>query len=327
VFPASEIRAKPQESMSKPPSSPEYLALDEIHPQVDLAGYHEYDAPVWHTYRIPGQHFLLVKRGAIKAKTPNGEFNAVAGDLLCFRAADHTEYGNVGTTDFFEMHIEFAPPPRHRLTPWLDDVGPIPIHLPLGAAYADMREVFETWCIELPRTTALARTRVMAAVWRMLAIIADVAKPASADTAIDRWQRVRLRLGADPTSRISVTQLADEMDLIRRPLHPHLQASFRPHAQGLARPGQDALRGAAAAHQLVRDQGPGAPARLRRRLLVQPRFQTLPRHAAVGAARGRRTRASGADVTAGGRRRHGQDQSARHPAARYAGMVGPVSTD
>jgi AraC-like DNA-binding protein len=228
------------------PPDPEYLALDQLQPLLTLSGYWEFDHEHWHTYRIPGLHFLLIDKGAISAKTPHGEFKAKAGDMLCFRATDHNEYGNIGRTHFYQIHIEFAPPPRHHLTPWLDDAGPLPIHLQLGPAHKSMVEVFEIFCLELPRNTAAAKTRIMSAIWRMLSIITEIAKAAPAEIEIDRWQRARMRLSTELTSKMSLGDFAKDMGMTvdhfirifkkrfgQTPKAYHMQAKLRYAAQAL----------------------------------------------------------------------------------------------
>ncbi|MBI3830297.1 MAG: helix-turn-helix transcriptional regulator [Planctomycetes bacterium] len=199
------------------PSSPEpsqYIVLDELQPSVELAACYDYTHDPWFRYRVPGAHFLLCKSGHIEAKTPNGHFHAKAGDLLAFRATDLNQYGTHGRTYFYEAHITFARPPKNRLTVWLDEVGPLPEHLPLGSSFDRMRQVFDTYCLNLSQRSAAAHARVISALWEMLDIMAEVAgtRPMQAHR-VDEWQRARIVLGSDLTANREIQDLAKEMGL------------------------------------------------------------------------------------------------------------------
>ena len=146
-----------------------------------MASAWNYPNNLWHKYRIPGHHLLLIESGWIEARTAYGRVDARAGEMICFRPTEHNEYGNHEPTVFYQAHINFCPPPRPQDTPWLDEIGPLPIHLKLGDSFDAMRSVFETMCIELSQSGAAHKLRVRSAVFELLAIIADAAtrKPAS----------------------------------------------------------------------------------------------------------------------------------------------------
>jgi AraC-like DNA-binding protein len=139
---------------------------------------------------------------------------AKAHDLVYFRPAELNEYGNCGPTLFYQAHVNFAPPPHDRLTPWLDEKGPLPALLPLGAAFEEMRRIFETLCLEIARPGAAHRLRVRAAVFEILALAADVLarKPAGA-ARLDPWQRARLRLESELAADLKISRLAREAGL------------------------------------------------------------------------------------------------------------------
>jgi AraC-like DNA-binding protein len=181
---------------------------------VELASSWAFRENYWYKYRIPGHHLLLIESGRIDAITPNGRLVARAGDLLCFRPTEHNEYGNAGPTNFYQTHINFAAPPRDQATPWLDELGPLPLHVTLGDAFDSVRQVFETLCMELPQSGAAHRLRVQGAVYELLAIIADASsRVRSRPPALDAWQRVRLRLGSQLNTQVRVDALARQMGI------------------------------------------------------------------------------------------------------------------
>jgi AraC-like DNA-binding protein len=204
--------------MSKKSNKPKtrYLTLDELSPTIHMAACFRWHN-VRHRYRIPSHHLLLIESGKLEAKTPQGSFEAKAGDLICFRPTDWNEYGTRGTAVVYEMHFEFAPPPRQRLTPTLDEFGPLPERVPLGAAFEEMRRVFEVICTEISQSGAIHRLRLRAAVHEMLALIVSVRRfDENKLQHLDRWQRLRLRFDSNPLAQFSIAQLAREMGLSRR---------------------------------------------------------------------------------------------------------------
>ncbi|MBE7464047.1 MAG: helix-turn-helix transcriptional regulator [Planctomycetes bacterium] len=206
--------------MSTRPPAPEYLALDELQPRVDLASYWRV-GPVWYTYRIPGHHLLLIHRGTLEAETPQGRIKAKDGDLICFRPTEHNEYGTKGKLEFFQAHIDFAPPPKEAQTPWLGEAGPLPLHLPMGEAYEPLARVYETLMLELPQSGAVHELRVRQAVFEMLALIAEAQlgrqrrRGETQAPRIDAWQRARLRLGSDLDAELRLGPLARELGVSR----------------------------------------------------------------------------------------------------------------
>ena len=200
--------------MSTLEKQPQYITLDQLCPSVDIASSWEYREKIWHAYRNPGHHLLLIESGGIEARTPSGRLKARAGDLLCFRPTEHNEYGNTCHTLFYQMHLTFAAPPRDRATPWLDELGPLPLHVTLGDAFDSVRRLFETLCMELPQSGAAHRLRVQSAVYELLAVIADVStRVRSRPPALDDWQRVRLRLGSQLSEPLRVSTLARQMGI------------------------------------------------------------------------------------------------------------------
>jgi len=246
--------------------TPGYLGLDELSPVVELAScWHMEDNP-WYRYRIPGHHLLLLEKGRIEFIAPLGSGSAKAGDLICFRPAEINQYGTFGPTTFYQSHINFAPPPKERLTPWLDEAGPLPLCIPLGGAFKAVRECFEALCLELPQPGAAPKLRVRAAVHELLALIAgacgehsrkDGAKRDAKAPKLDPWQRARLRLASDLSAPLQVQRLAKELGLsadhfIRQfkarfglsPKQYRLHAKLKEAAR-LLRAGEHAVKGVA----------------------------------------------------------------------------------
>lgn len=157
---------------------------------------------------------MLIESGRIEARTPSRRFEAGAEDLICFPAAEYTEYTTRGHTLFYQTHIAFAPPPRHRLTPWLKEIGPLPLVVPLGKSFEAARRIFETLCVELGQEGSAHQLRVRAAVSELLAIIVDVSRSKRPNLRhLDDWQRARLRLDSDLAKPMSVGELASQMSI------------------------------------------------------------------------------------------------------------------
>jgi AraC-like DNA-binding protein len=183
---------------------------------VHLAACHKWENQR-HRYRVPAHHLLLIESGTVEARPPTGRFIAKAGDLICFRPADWTEYGTEAPAVVYEAHLEFAPPPRHRLTPNLDEFGPLPVHVSLGAAFEEMRGVFETICAEIAEPGALHRLRLRAAVHELLALVVSVLKHEDRGVKhLDPWQRARLRLDSELHGGCDIGRIAREMGLTPR---------------------------------------------------------------------------------------------------------------
>lgn len=200
--------------MSTHAESTKFVTLDQLAPTMDLASAWEYTHDVWYTYRNPGHHLLLIESGEIEARTPDGRFRGRAGDLFCFRPTEHNEYGSAGAIRFYQLHINFSAPPREQHTPWLDEIGPLPVHLSLGDGFAPMRHVFETCCLELSQSGAAHRLRIQAAIFELLAIVADSANRVRSRTPkLDAWQRMRLRLGSQLQAEMKVSRLARELGI------------------------------------------------------------------------------------------------------------------
>lgn len=191
-----------------------HLNLWELSPTVELVTHHHFRRDIWFHYRIPSNHLILVESGCIEAKTPYGWFKAYAGDLICFRSTDWNQYGTHGETLYYDTHVEFAPPPRHRLTPFLDGVGPLPICLPLGEGANEARRLFETLCLEVRSPGVFAVLKTRAAIFELLALVARVMGPhREATQLLDSWQRVEQRMMGSLNTELKVARVADELGL------------------------------------------------------------------------------------------------------------------
>lgn len=166
----------------------------------------------WSEYRSPSFHLMLIESGRMINRTSLHSFEAGPGELICLPPTEYNKYGAQGALVLYQVHLSFAPPPRHRLGPWLDEVGPLPLHLPLRDAFGAMRQVFETFCIELGQAGEAHQLRMRAAVFEMLAIIIDVSKGSDPGVRhLDDWQRARLRLDSEWGANLKIEELAAEM--------------------------------------------------------------------------------------------------------------------
>jgi AraC family transcriptional regulator of arabinose operon len=195
-------------------STPLHLGLNQLRPSVHLAGCYHFRRDVSFQYRIPSHHLILIESGRIEAKTKNESFEAKAGDLICFPPAEWNEYKTHGPTLFYQAHIQFAQPPRHKLTPFLEGVGLLPTRVPLGEYFEEARILFESLCLEVTRVGVVHHLRMRAAIYELLAIIASVAGPESeAVQQLDPWLRMQQRLDATLNRDWRVEELASQMGL------------------------------------------------------------------------------------------------------------------
>ena len=227
--------------------SEEYLPWDEVRPSVELAGFVALKGERRYNYRNPAHHLILVDSGRIECDAPGGSFVALPGDLICFRPAERNRYTSRGQTTFYQAVIEFAPPPRHRLTPVWDDVGPLPVKVSLGDAMTTVRRHFEVICLELPHAGSVHQLRVRIAVFEILAIIAGLARKDEAGRDPRRPLATRPNhVGITTRLRISSGSPRTTDGHERQPLHPPVPPPLRRDAQGLSHP-RPVARGCAAA--------------------------------------------------------------------------------
>ncbi len=221
------------------------LGIEQICPSVALVTCHYFRRDIWFHYRVPFHHFLLVESGGIEAETPYGACEGAPGDLLCFPPTDWNQYGARGETRYYEAHIMFSPPPRHRETPWLEGLGSLPLRLSMGSAAGQCRRLLETLCLEVGRLDARAALATRAAVFELLSLIAaTMTGHAGLSREIDDWQRVEQRVMSMLDRELRVKDLAADYGLstehfIRRfkerfgrsPKAYHTQARMRKAAQ------------------------------------------------------------------------------------------------
>ena len=207
-------RAVPKPTGATVPHRPHYLGLNELRPTVHLAGCYHFKRDVWFHYRIPSHHLILVESGRIEANTKDGRFEAKSGDLICFRPTEWNQYGTHTPTLFYQAHVEFARPPRHKLTPFLAGIGPLPVCLPMGEVFDDMRRAFESLCLEITHTGVIHQLRMRAAIYEMLAIVAEAIGPEPQPVRhIDPWLRTQQRLDSTLNKELKIEDLARQMGL------------------------------------------------------------------------------------------------------------------
>jgi len=194
---------------------PRHLSLHELSPTVELVTYHWFRKSIWFHYRVPNHHFILVESGRILAVTPEGRFTAEPGDLICFRPTDWNQYGAESGTRYYETHVQFAPPPRHGLTPYFDETGPLPVQLAMAEAYNEARRLFETLCLEIGNGDTTSRLKTRAAIFELLALItrsSDAGKHSLCPLP-DFWQRVERELRDTLHQDLNVARFAARLGL------------------------------------------------------------------------------------------------------------------
>ncbi len=189
------------------------LLIDDLAPVVDLASYYEYESDHWHRYGLPGHHLLLVRYGRIDAVTDAGRFHADAGEMLCFRPAALNQYGHKGRLGYYQIHLSFAPPPRHLLTPSLGEVGLLPTTVRLGErlepATARMQEAMQL----VESRSPADRLRLRSCIFALLALIAEASPTRRRITVGDPWQEARRRLASRLDAELPLSEVAAELDL------------------------------------------------------------------------------------------------------------------
>lgn len=169
---------------------------------------------------------MLIESGRIQAQTKEGTFEANSGDLICFRPTESNQYGTHTPTLFYQAHVEFAGPPRHRLTPFLEGIGPLPVHVSLGESFDDMRKLFEMLCLGVTRAGVIHQLRIRAAIYEILAIVAEVSEPTREAVAhIDPWLRIQQRLDSTMQQGFKIDELACQMGLSTE----HFIRQFKKH--------------------------------------------------------------------------------------------------
>jgi len=201
-------------SRSSPSKRARYLGINELRPTVHLAGCYHFKRDVWFHYRIPSHHLILVESGRIEAKTKDGSFEAKSGDLICFRSAEWNQYGTHSPTLFYQAHVDFAGPPRHKLTPFLEGIGPVPVCTSCGELFEDSRKLFETLCLQVTHMGVIHLLRMRAAICELLALVAEAIGPQQRTVRnLDPWLRIQQRLDSTLNKEVRIEELAQEMGL------------------------------------------------------------------------------------------------------------------
>lgn len=163
---------------------------------------------------MPSHHLILIESGQIEAQTMYGVFQAKANDLLCFRPAEYNQYETHSPTSFYQIIVEFASPPRHRLTPFLQGIGPLPAHLSLGDAANDARDLFETVCLTITQKRVVNQLRLRAAIYELLAVAAAIIVPSHESTHhLDPWLRIQQQLDFTLNKELKIIDMARQMNL------------------------------------------------------------------------------------------------------------------
>jgi AraC-like DNA-binding protein len=226
--------------------------MNELKPALHLAGCFHFRQDVWFQYRVPSHHLMLIESGRIEAKTEDGVFHAGPRDLICFRPTDSIRYDARAPASIYQALVEFAGPPRHRLTPYLDGVGLLPVRVSLGESFEEMRKLFEALCLEVPHTGVVHQLRIRATLFEILAVLATAVGPREEAAArIDPWLRVQQRLDSTLHGKLRIEDLARQMGLstehfIRRfksrfglsPKAYHMRARLQEAARSLRGGGQ-----------------------------------------------------------------------------------------
>ncbi len=189
--------------------------MNELKPTLHLAGCFHFHRDVWFQYRLPSHQLMLIESGRIKAETEDGVLHAGPGDLVCLRPTDSIRYDAHAPTMLYQALVQFAGPPRHRLTPCLDGMGLLPARVSLGESFEEMRKLFEVLCLEVPHTGVVHQLRIRAALFDILAVVAMAVGPQEEEEEahLDPWLRVQQRLDSTLNGKLRIEDLARQMGL------------------------------------------------------------------------------------------------------------------
>ena len=204
-----------------------FLHLDQIGPAVELAycWHHENDVEFW--YRVPCHGLMLIESGVMEVDTPNGVARAKAGDMIYSPPSPRGHYRVRAPAIVYGAGFLFAPPPLHLHTPYFPGVGELPTRLSLGPAFAEMRSLIETLCIEVPRSGAESRLHVQAVVYQILALIARVVRAEPPEgMKVDNWERARIRLDSSEGHKLKIADVAHDMSVSVQYFQRHFRRRF-----------------------------------------------------------------------------------------------------
>lgn len=192
------------------------IPVGDLGPMVDVAGCWKFHEPVFFRYHVLFHHFILVEEGRVSAETPLGKFVAHAGDILCLRPAEWSQYVTVPNTTTYQAQIAFAAAPFDRATPVLPGFGLLPIHTRLGSRWDSVRRTFDLICHELPQNSLPSQMRWKAGVYHLLEEIAAAAIGETSEHEQDALERYRLLLTAVAGDSPTVAGFAREMGMSRQ---------------------------------------------------------------------------------------------------------------
>lgn len=195
------------------------MSLLDFGPHVQCAGYFQFARAAEFHYELKLHHFILLEQGRLDAITAEGPISAKKDDFICFRPTPNMTYRVPAGTVFYEAAVQISPSPNHLLTPELPDFGPLPILTPTGDALEEFRSLFDTICIELSQRGAAHHFRMQAAIYRMLALVAQrsskIAKPTRTAPQLDPWDHIYLRVSSINGGSVNPSHLAREIGVSR----------------------------------------------------------------------------------------------------------------
>ena len=193
-------------------SAQRQIPLERMGPHVDLAGCWRFREPMHIRYHALFHHFILVEQGGVETRTPVREFKARAGDLLCLRPVEWSEYRTLANTIMYQITVAFAPAPFELATPLLPGLGVLPVHVRLGKFVDPVRRAFETICVELPQASLRSQLRWKAAIYQLLeAVAAALTGNVEEHRQVDQWEAVRFKLTSVDGSKADIAGLARDM--------------------------------------------------------------------------------------------------------------------
>ena len=194
-------------------------SLNQFGPEIENAGYFQFPRSTEFHYTLKLHHLILIEKGQLDAMTDEGPVCGRDHDFLCFRPTAGMSYRVQSGTVFYEATVQFFAAPRNNLTPEFPESGPLPVLTSTASSFAEFRALFDIICVELPQKGSPHLLRAQAAVFRILALLAqhavEAAKFIRSPVPLDALEHVYIRVASINGGDCSPVHLAREIGVSR----------------------------------------------------------------------------------------------------------------
>lgn len=160
-----------------------------------LAGIYQFDRDEAFVFREPSHHFLLVHRGTLVGMNGSIPVNAKAREMAYFQPSRKNHYEMPKGTIYQQVLFDVVETPFRWKPLILDEAGSVPPVVALGDHFDEMRAMFDIMCLELGVSGVAHRQESLAALHRILALLAHLLAPeAHRSTQLDPMEWARMRM-------------------------------------------------------------------------------------------------------------------------------------